>query len=549
MADPTTCICSKVKHALDALHSPKPPYPTAMTMTRAIPRMLTSFLLVCTTLSLQVPLASGNEETVRPNVLFFLVDDMGVADTSVRFLRDAEGEPVDMPLNERYRTPSMERLAAQGRVFGNARAYAVCSPTRTSILTGQTAERLRITTWTHPKQVVDTGAADGPLRSPDWRMEGLDPTLPTLPGILREAGYRTIHSGKAHFGPDATPAGDPLNVGFDVNIAGYGGGGPGSYWGEKNFSAAWRGGSHDWDVPGLEKYHGTDTFLTEAITLEMRAAIDEAVAAGKPFFAHMSHYAVHAPFETDARFADNYPGLEGMPLAFATLIEGMDKSLGDLLDHLKAAGVAADTLVVFYSDNGSDGPPNLPLRGKKGTRFEGGLRVPMIVAWAKPDPENPNQQRLPIPPGSWSGVFATPADFLPTLAAVAEVDLPEGLTVDGHNLVPALIGETHPREPEFLAHFPHGRHNNTFYTSFIKNDWKLIYQYGPGDWQLYHLAKDIGEERDLVEAEPARALEMAQRMILLLEERGAQFPLDAKTGEEVRPDLGALEEASAAGES
>ncbi len=513
-------------------------------MIMTLPRKFTWSLLIVAMLSAQTSRAFSAEESVCPNLLFFLVDDMGVADTSVRFLRDAAGEPVDMPLNERYRTPAMERMAAQGRVFTNARAYAVCTPTRTSILTGQTAERLRITTWTHPKQVVDTGAADGPLRSPDWRMEGLDPAIPTLPGILREAGYRTIHSGKAHFGPDATPAGDPLNVGFDVNIAGYGGGGPGSYWGEKNFSAAWRGGGHNWDVPGLKKYHGTDTFLTEAITLEMCAAIDEAVAAGKPFFAHMSHYAVHAPFETDARFAENYPELEGMPLAFATLVEGMDKSLGDLLDHLEAVGVAGDTLVVFYSDNGSDGPPNLPLRGKKGTRFEGGFRVPMIVAWAKPDPENPNQQRLPIPPGSWTGVFATPADFLPTLAAVAGVELPAGLTIDGHNLSSALTGGSHPREPEFLAHFPHGRHNNTFYSSFIEDDWKLIYQYEPRAWQLYHLATDPGEQRDLVEVEPARALEMARRMIQRLVERGAQFPLDAETGEEVRPRLAELEAAA-----
>lgn len=513
-----------------------------------LPRIFTYSLLVGSIFAAQAYQTLAAEERVRPNVLFFLVDDMGVADTSVRFLRDAEGEPVDMPLNERYRTPSIERLAAQGRLFVNARAYAVCSPTRTSILTGQTAERLRITTWTHPKQVVGTGAADGPLRSPTWRMEGLDPAIATLPGILREAGYRTIHSGKAHFGPDATPAGDPLNIGFDVNIAGYGGGGPGSYWGEKNFSAAWRGGGHDWDVPGLEKYHGTDIFLTEAITLEMCSAIDEAVAAGQPFFAHLSHYAVHAPFETDARFAENYPELESMPLAFATLVEGVDKSLGDLLDHLEAVGAAADTLVVFYSDNGSDGPPNLPLRGKKGTRFEGGLRVPMIVAWAKTDPENPNQQRLPIPESSWTEVFATPADFLPTLTAVVGVDLPEGLTVDGYNLVPALTEGTHPRKPEFLAHFPHARHNNTFYTSFIKGDWKLIYQYEPGDWQLYHLAEDIGEQHDLVRAEPERALEMARCMIQRLEDRGALFPLDAQTGEEVRPNLAALEEAVAAGE-
>jgi hypothetical protein len=235
-----------------------------------------------------------------------------------------------------------------------------------------------------------------------------------------------------------------IYLGFDVNIAGYGGGGPGSYWGEKNFSAAWRNGGHDWDVPHLEKYHGTDTFLTEALTLEMNRAITAAVAAGRPFFAHMSHYAVHAPFETDARFAGNYPDLEGMPLAFATLIEGMDQSLGDLIAHLEGLGVAETTLVIFYSDNGSDGPPNLPLRGKKGTRFEGGARVPMIVAWAKSDPKHPLQQALPIPPGSESDSFVVPADFLPTLTAIAGVAIPDDLVLDGHDLRAAIHRPTWP---------------------------------------------------------------------------------------------------------
>jgi arylsulfatase A-like enzyme len=498
--------------------------------------------------ALSIPFGTCAEPGQRPNILFFLVDDMGVTDTSVRFLRDAEGRPIEAPLNARYHTPNLERLAANGRLFTNARAYPICSPTRASMMTGQAAERLRITTWTHPKRSIDTGEVrTGDLRGPDWRVTGLDPAVPTLPRLLRAAGYRTLHSGKAHFGPDDTPAGDPTNLGFDVNIAGYGGGGPGSYWGEKNFSAAWRNGGHDWDVPHLENYHGTDTFLTEALTVEMNRAITAAVAAGRPFFAHMSHYAVHAPFETDARFAGNYPDLEGMPLAFATLIEGMDQSLGDLIAHLEHLRVAETTLVIFYSDNGSDGPPNLPLRGKKGTRFEGGARVPMIVAWAKSDPKHPLQQALPIPPGSESDTFVVPADFLPTLAAIAGVDIPDDLVLDGHDLRAAFTAQPGPARPsEFLVHFPHGRHNNTLYTTWTDGNWKLIYQYAPREWQLVNLRADPAEQHNRIEQHPDIALAMARRMLELLEARGALFPVDPTTGLPVQPDLACFEAKAAA---
>jgi arylsulfatase A-like enzyme len=327
-----------------------------------------------------------------------------------------------------------------------------------------------------------------------------------------------------------------IYLGFGVNIAGYGGGGPGSYWGEKNFSAAWRNGSHDWDVPHLEKYHGTDTFLTEALTLELNRAITAAVAAGRPFFAHMSHYAVHAPFETDARFAGNYPDLAGMPLAFATLIEGMDQSLGDLIAHLEGLGVAETTLVVFYSDNGSDGPPNLPLRGKKGTRFEGSARVPMIVGWAKSDPKHPLQQDFPVPPGSECDSFIVPADFLPTLTAVAGVAIPDDLVLDGHDLRAAITGQPGAAGPsEFLVHFPHGRHNHTLYTTWTDGDWKLIYQYVPRAWQLVNLRVDPTEQHNQIEAHPDVALAMARRMLEILEARVALFPLDPTTGRSVKP--------------
>ena len=283
----------------------------------------------------------------------------------------------------------MEKLARNGRLFTQAYAYSVCSPTRISLMTGQAAPRHGVTTWTHPKRSnIDTGRVQTKkIKSPsDWTIRGLDLSLPLLPRILKDSGYKTLFAGKAHFGPDDTPAGNPINLGFDVNIGGYGGGGPGSYHGKYKYSAAWRSrNNHDWDVPGLEKYHETEVFLTEAITLEMKKAITDSIRGKKPFFSYKSHYAVHAPYEVDDRFKANYPQLKGHALAFATLVEGMDKSLGDLVRHLEESGVAEETLIIFFSDNGSTFHANAPYRDKKGSRHEGGLRVPLIVSWAKPN--------------------------------------------------------------------------------------------------------------------------------------------------------------------
>ena len=131
---------------------------------------------------------------------------------------------------------------------------------------------------------------------------------------------------------------------------------------------------------------------------------------GQAFYLYMAHYAVHAPFNSDPRFADHYvdSGKPAPARAFATLIEGMDKSLGDILDHLDALGIADNTLIFFLGDNGSDAPLGhqhevacaAPLRGKKGAHYEGGMRVPFIAAWAKADKDNPAQKRLPIAVGA-----------------------------------------------------------------------------------------------------------------------------------------------------
>lgn len=479
----------------------------------------------------------------RPNIVFFLVDDMGVGDTSVPFLYQ-DGKEKRIELNDLYRTPNMARLAASGRLFTNAYAYSVCSPTRISLMTGQAAPRHRVTTWTHPKESsIDTGLVEkrGIRSPPDWPIVGLDRSLPLLPRLMQEAGYRTLFAGKAHFGPDDTPSGDPTNLGFDVNIAGFGGGGPGSYWGKYHYSANHRTGKHVWDVPGLEKYHGTDVFLTEAITREMNQEIEDAVKSERPFFAYMSHYAVHAPWQyPDARFIENYPTLKGHELAFATLVEGMDKSLGDMVEKLTELGVAEETLILFFSDNGSAWSANAPFRDKKGSRFEGGLRVPLIVSWAKPNHEHPLQKSLAIPANSVAHDVVTCVDMMPTLLKIAGAKIPEAAVIDGYDVSPYFTATEGTHRPqEFLTHFPH-RHRNELYSTYRRDDWKIIYSYTSEEWELYNLVHDPFERSNVVGEHPDLARSLATEMVKQLEAQKALYPVSASSGEAVKPKLGSL---------
>ena len=260
--------------------------------------------------------ASGAWAQEGPNIVIFLVDDMGLMDTSVPFLTDAAGHPVRYPLNDWYRTPGMERLAAQGTRFSQFYAQGVSSPSRASLMTGQDAARHRTTNWIRSES--NNRDDYGPY---DWNWKGLCKQDWTLPRILQREGYRTIHIGKAHFGPFGSEGEWPENLGFDVNIAGSSIGEPGSYRGENGYGLI--RGNRARAVPGLEKYHGSDTFLTEALTLEAKAQLDTAVASGHPFFLYMSHYAVHNPFETDKRFADHYrdSSYSAKARGYATLIE------------------------------------------------------------------------------------------------------------------------------------------------------------------------------------------------------------------------------------
>ena len=480
--------------------------------------------------------------STQPNIVLFLVDDMGWQDTSVPFHREVTA------FNQRYRTPNMERLAADGMKFTQAYACSVCSPTRVSLMTGLNAARHRVTNWTLRRNASNDRTHPA-LVFPQWNVNGLSPDpgiertvhARALPAVLREAGYRTIHAGKAHFGAIGTPGSDPLNVGFDVNIGGHAAGGPGSYLGTQNFSAAWRNGDRVWDVPGLEQYHGQETFLTEALTVEANRAVDAAVADGVPFFLYMAHYAVHVPFAADARFYQSYrdAGIGNTEAMYAALLEGMDKSLGDILGNIDRHGERENTIVLFMSDNGGlsahgrGGPPhthNKPLSSGKGSAHEGGIRVPMIVNWPGVTPSD-SECTQPV----------IIEDFFPTILEMASISDFEqiGGVIDGQSFVPLLRGESDERRDDrtLVWHFPNNwgpQGPGIGPSSSIRHgDWKLIYYYVDQRYELFNIAEDLGEQANQADSRPELRNRLAGELRVFLERVAAQAPTDKETGQPV----------------
>ncbi|MBR1927241.1 MAG: sulfatase [Bacteroidales bacterium] len=505
-------------------------------------KALSRLSLVPVALSGQLAFA-GNP--AKPNVVIFLVDDMGPMDTSVPFITDKDGTPHRYPLNDWYQTPNMERLARVGVRFSNFCAQSVSSPSRASLMTGQNAARHRTTNWIRSES--DNRCDYGPR---DWNWQGIKRSEYTLARLMKDAGYKTIHVGKAHFGPHRSEGEFPENIGFDVNIAGSSIGEPGSYKGENGYG--YIKGTYSRAVPGLAKYHGTDTFLTEALTLEAIGEIDRSVEEGEPFFLYMSHYAVHNPFEIDKRFESHYladSSKSRAAVGYATLVEGMDKSLGDIMDHLNEIGEAENTLIIFMGDNGGDAPlgpargwaSSAPLRGKKGSEYEGGMRVPCIIGWASPSSRNASQKRLPVKKGGVSTQVCTIMDVYPTLASLTGTPVPADHPVDGQDLSRLLSGKPDTsREEIFMCHFPH-QHNGSYYTTYRDGAWKLVYYYNPEHPEtpshvLFNLEDDPFETADLSAERPDVARKLIGDMIASLKRENAAYPVDFE-GKTVLPRI------------
>lgn len=477
----------------------------------------------------------------KPNIIVFIVDDMGWQDCSVPFYKEVT------EFNRRYHTPNMERLAAQGMKFTNAYAAPVCSPSRVSLMSGMNAAHHRVTNWTLRKnQPVDV--KDSLLQSPDWNINGLSPVkdvehtvhVTPLPHLLQQAGYYTIHAGKAHFGAMETPAADPKNIGFMVNIAGHAAGGPGSFLAAKNFGNKYHEYTLPWGVPGLEKYHGSTTDLTEAITLEAINAMAQPVKDKKPFFLYMSHYAIHVPIEADNRFYAKYlaKGLDSIEAKYASMIEGMDKSLGDIMDYLDAKNISSNTVILFISDNGGfalsprAGKPftqNLPLRAGKGSVYEGGIREPMLVRW-------PGVTKA----GSVTEQPVIIEDFFPTILTMAGVKSYQTIqSVDGKEFISVLKYPAKKRaERAFIWHQPNkwltnGGPGINYHSAIRLGDWKLVYNMKNGTKELYNLRSDIGEIVDVANRYPEKVKQLASKLSQQLRQWKAQMPVEKANGKNV----------------
>ena len=498
-------------------------------------RLLISFVL---TASLNISTVYGTEgpdaSKNKPNIILFMVDDMGWQDTSLPFWTEKTY------YNEVYETPNMERLARQGMMFTQAYACNISSATRCSLLTGANATRHRVTNWTLERDKPTDLRHDG-IVLPSWNWNGICQSgdIPntfsadSFVDILRRNGYHTIHCGKAHFGAIDTPGENPTHFGFEVNIAGHAAGGLATYLSEKNFGHDAAGNPVSlMAIPGLERYLDTGIFATEALTLEAVKALEKAKRYNQPFYLYMSHYAVHIPVDRDMRFYDKYrlKGLSEKEAAYASLIEGMDKSLGDLMDWLEQNDMADDTVIIFMSDNGGlaaepawrDGIPhtqNAPLSSGKGSLREGGIREPMIVSW-------PGKTEA----GTRCDDYLIIEDFYPTILEIAGIDdYPTRESIDGVSFVPLLTGEGPiSRERALVWNFPNIWGNEgpgiNLDCAIRKGDWKLIYYYDTGRKELFNIARDISERHDLSHMYPEIVDALARELGDYLRSHGGQRP-------------------------
>ncbi len=435
------------------------------------------------------------------NIVLILADDLGWADTTL------------YGKTSLYETPNIGRLAARGMTFTNAYAASpICSPTRASIMTGQNPARHGMTSpAAHLAEVrfAPIASENGPPHQESTNVKSatrLDPSLPTLGKILKDAGYSTAHFGKWHLGREPH---SPLELGFDVDIPHYYGPGPaGGYiapWSYPNFKA---------NAPGE---HIEDRMAEEAVAwLKKR---DRA----KPFFLNYWQFSVHAPFGAKPELIDRYRrkikrGEAQQSPTYAAMVHSLDDAVGSLLDALDAEGFADETVIVFYSDNGGNIhcgleetdasgenyitaiTSNHPLRGGKGGIHEGGIRVPAVVVW-------PGVTE----PGSRSEVRIQSTDLYPTILRMLDVERPKDHVIDGVDFARALRGEEMDRGPMFTLVPGHGNTPQWLPPSMAVHheDWKLIrtFHYGEDgnhEYRLYNLREDIGENKNLAADHPEK---------------------------------------------
>jgi arylsulfatase A-like enzyme len=466
-----------------------------------------------TLLSAVCLLATAATATEKPlNIVFILADDLGWSDTTLH------------GLTKLYQTPNIERLAQRGMTF--TRAYSaspLCSPTRSAILTGLSPARTGITTPNcHLPQVV-LQATPGKSAPPNQHaiqplpVTRLMTDYPSLTKTLKTAGYATGHFGKWHLGPEPY---SPLEHGFDVDIPHHPGPGPAG-----SFVAPWKFPNFKENTPGE---HLEDRMAAEAVAW-MEQNKD------RPFFLNYWQFSVHAPFDAKPALIEKYrplvnPNEPQRSPTYAAMIESFDDAIGTLLDALDRLHLAERTIILFTSDNGGnmynevDGTTptsNAPLRGGKASLYEGGVRVPTVIAWPGLTPA-----------GSRSEALLQSEDFYPTLLEALALNPAEGQRFDGTSLLPAFKGDPLTGKAVF-QYFPHSPGVPDWLppsVSVHRDDWKLIRIFHAGEngahrYQLFNLAEDLGEKHNRAADQPARVKELDALIGAFLAETQAVLPL------------------------
>lgn len=448
------------------------------------------------------PSFSSPEAPQRLNFVLILADDLGWSDLRCYG-------------SDFHKTPHLDGLANQGMRFTSAYAASpVCTPTRASILTGKYPARLHMTIWREAAAERGQRRLLEPEALGDLPLEEV-----TLAERLKQAGYYTAHVGKWHLG---TAKAYPQPHGFDLNIGG-------TLWGApQTFFYPYRGEQYfrDWRyVPDLEPGEEGD-YLTDRLTDKAVEVIDR--VADRPFYLNLWYHTVHTPIEGKPELVDKYKAgvrtnrLHGNP-DYAAMVESLDENVGRVLAKLDEKGIAGRTIVVFFSDNGGfvgecknhPGRPvtsNAPLRSGKGSLYEGGLRVPLIIR----------------APGIRPGTCETPVlscDLYPTVLKMVGLAPDPSHRPDGLEITALLQDPSRELGRRALYfHYPH-YYPTTSPVSAIRVDrWKLLEYFEDQSIELYDLSEDPGEQKNLAPDNPDLTSRLRDQLNAWRQEVAAQMP-------------------------
>jgi arylsulfatase A-like enzyme len=440
-----------------------------------------------------------------PNVIVILIDDMGWTDLG------CYGSTF-------YETPNIDRLGASGmRLTSGYSACTVCSPTRAAVLTGKYPARLHITDWIpgHERPYAK-------LKPPDWTQH-LPHEETTIAEIFKAAGYVTAHIGKWHLGNEAYW---PTTHGFDHNIGGNHRGQPPSY-----FFPYERDGIK---LPGLN-FGSRQEYLTDRLTDEALTFIT--ANKNKPFLLYLPHYTVHTPLQARPELIKKYEAKARTDApqknpTYAAMIESLDEGIGRVTTRLETLKLIDNTIIVFTSDNGGliSSTTNLGLRAGKGSAYEGGVRVPLIVSYPPR-----------IKPGSRSDVPAMSIDLLPTLVDLCALPQEESRPKwDGISIAPVLTQSGAVKREALYWHYPHYHPGAaTPYSAVRAGDWRLIEWFEDDRIELYNLKDDPTEKTDLASSRTDKRDELLAMLHNWRKDVGAQMPMPNPDYDPARASQGA----------